>query len=76
MPEGESMFRYHGFSGPCPKPMKPPGSEPMTLIERLRNPQRQNDGRLDEQQTLKTMGEAADVLDGFDALRKAKAATR
>lgn len=20
MPEGEEMFRYHGFSGPCPKP--------------------------------------------------------
>ena len=20
MPEGEGMFMYHGFSGPCPKP--------------------------------------------------------
>lgn len=20
MPEGEEMFNYHGFSGPCPKP--------------------------------------------------------
>ena len=20
MPEGESMFKYHGYSGPCPKP--------------------------------------------------------
>lgn len=20
MPAGEEMFRYHGFSGPCPKP--------------------------------------------------------
>jgi hypothetical protein len=20
MPEGEEMFKYHGFSGPCPKP--------------------------------------------------------
>ena len=20
MPVGEEMFRYHGFSGPCPKP--------------------------------------------------------
>jgi hypothetical protein len=23
MPEGEAMFRYHGYSGPCPKPPKP-----------------------------------------------------
>jgi hypothetical protein len=20
MPEGEQMFKYHGYSGPCPKP--------------------------------------------------------
>lgn len=20
MPEGEKMFKYHGYSGPCPKP--------------------------------------------------------
>ena len=20
MPEGEEMFKYHGYSGPCPKP--------------------------------------------------------
>jgi len=20
MPEGESMFKFHGYSGPCPKP--------------------------------------------------------
>lgn len=28
MPEGETMFKYHGYSGPCPKPaivkLKPP----------------------------------------------------
>lgn len=23
MPEGESMFKYHGYSGPCPKPRLP-----------------------------------------------------
>lgn len=23
MPEGEEMFNFHGYSGPCPKPMKP-----------------------------------------------------
>ena len=26
MPDGEEMFKYHGYSGPCPKPPKP--SEP------------------------------------------------
>ena len=27
MPEGETMFKYHGYSGPCPKPplIKPKG---------------------------------------------------
>lgn len=24
MPEEERMFKYHGFSGPCPKPPLPP----------------------------------------------------
>jgi hypothetical protein len=23
MPSGEEMFKYHGYSGPCPKPPKP-----------------------------------------------------
>jgi hypothetical protein len=23
MPEGETMFKYHGYSGPCPKPPLP-----------------------------------------------------
>jgi hypothetical protein len=23
MPEGEEMFKYHGYSGPCPKPPLP-----------------------------------------------------
>lgn len=24
MPEGEEMFHYHGYSGPCPKPPQKP----------------------------------------------------
>lgn len=24
MPPGETMFKFHGFSGPCPKPPLPP----------------------------------------------------
>lgn len=32
MPEGEEMFQYHGYSGPCPKP---PLSKPKldTVVE-------------------------------------------
>lgn len=26
MPEGEEMFNYHGYSGPCPKPPLAPAS--------------------------------------------------
>jgi hypothetical protein len=36
MPEGETMFKYHGYSGPCPAPRKArPAEEPAT-IERER----------------------------------------
>jgi len=33
MPEGETMFKFHGYSGPCPKPPLP---KPVTEIESLR----------------------------------------
>lgn len=26
MPAGEEMFKYHGYSGPCPKPPLPPAN--------------------------------------------------
>lgn len=32
MPEGEEMFKFHGFSGPCPKPPLP---QPPTFGEYL-----------------------------------------
>jgi hypothetical protein len=28
MPEGETMFKYHGYSGPCPKPPLPKDTQP------------------------------------------------
>lgn len=42
MPEGEHMFKYHGYSGPCPKPtlkrgqVDPAGvqKEPLSVLER------------------------------------------
>ena len=30
MPEGEEMFKYHGYSGNCPKPPLPKGDTPRT----------------------------------------------
>lgn len=35
MPEGETMFKYHGFSGSCPKPplTKPQVEEILTMSE-------------------------------------------
>ena len=30
MPDGEEMFKYHGYSGPCPKPPLPRSSTPRT----------------------------------------------
>ncbi len=33
MPDGETMFKFHGYSGSCPKPPLP---RPETEIERLR----------------------------------------
>src|SRR5689334_9647042 len=36
MPEGEEMFNYHGYSGPCPAPPLPRASTPEeTRITRL-----------------------------------------
>ena len=29
MPPGESMFKYHGYSGPCPKPYLPKELRPL-----------------------------------------------
>jgi hypothetical protein len=32
MPEGETMFKFHGYSGPCPKPPLPRESARQRLI--------------------------------------------
>ena len=36
MPEGETMFKFHGFSGPCPKPPLPTPERHVTAYETLR----------------------------------------
>jgi len=33
LPDGEEMFRFHGYSGPCPKPPLP---RPPTEVEQLK----------------------------------------
>lgn len=32
MPEGETMFMYHGYSGPCPKPPLPTTEDEHPII--------------------------------------------
>lgn len=34
MPPGEEMFKFHGYSGPCPKPALI-APKPLTAIERI-----------------------------------------
>lgn len=61
MPEDEAMFKYHGYSGPCPKPplkkgqLDPAGvpKEPLSVLER---------------EALKLLGEVQ-MLDGGDYFR-------
>lgn len=36
MPVGEEMFKFHGYSGPCPKPPLPVPTTPAISDERLR----------------------------------------
>lgn len=61
MPEGEQMFKYHGYSGPCPKPplkkgqLDPAGipKEPLSVLER---------------ETLKLLG-TVQMLDGSESVK-------
>ena len=39
MPPGEEVFKYHGYSGPCPKPPLPPSTDEVLMeknVEALR----------------------------------------
>lgn len=40
MPEGEEMFKFHGYSGPCPKPYlkraAPPSDPRLALFDQMR----------------------------------------
>ena len=45
MPEGEQMFRYHGYSGPCPKPPLP---RAVSAAERARQYVDQLEAHMDE----------------------------
>lgn len=31
MPAGETMFKFHGYSGPCPKPPLPKDTQPRVI---------------------------------------------
>lgn len=38
MPKGEEMFKYHGYSGPCPTPAKLPAPTPVATGEGMETP--------------------------------------
>lgn len=44
MPKGEEMFKFHGYSGPCPKPPMP---RPPSEIDRLRAALAAHDRRIE-----------------------------
>ena len=39
MPAGEEMFKYHGYSGPCPKPPKEPTAAPEVEVWGIHHPE-------------------------------------
>lgn len=43
MPAGEEMFKYHGYSGPCPKPPKKTREEPSEEDRRFGQPHHGHD---------------------------------
>jgi len=54
IPEGEEMFKFHGYSGPCPKPPLPKQPEPL-LVEAIRT----SDKMPDPMRTVIVAGGAA-----------------
>lgn len=53
MPPGEQMFKYHGFSGPCPVPPKhrEPTTEKLVEIQRAKNAQEHGGSSHDDTHT-------------------------
>ena len=48
MPKGEEMFKYHGYSGPCPKPSLPNPKTEIELIKEERDQLKARCERLNE----------------------------
>lgn len=52
MPSGEGMFKYHGYSGPCPKPPLPresanlPDAELLAMWRSVQGPEAELTGPL------------------------------
>lgn len=66
MPPGETMFKYHGFSGPCPKPPIPNTRMASDLVEidgtGIRFLQRIPE-KLTRERAIRLAGEIAAILD-------------
>jgi hypothetical protein len=67
MPPGEEMFKFHGYSGPCPKPIKPLSSKHDELKSELARELKAHCGTIDraeraEQQRDKLLSALNQVL--------------
>jgi hypothetical protein len=54
MPPGEEMFKYHGYSGPCPKPIKPLSIKHGEVSAALQNARSERDELLEQRDELLT----------------------
>jgi len=66
MPRGEEMFKFHGYSGPCPKPPLPVSMLGDRILERDGDGIRSLHGipqRLTRVQALRLAGQIAAILD-------------
>lgn len=59
MPDGEQMFKLHGYSGPCPKPPKPIIETGVELIFAERKRQTEKEGWTTEHDDTHARGEMA-----------------
>lgn len=61
MPDGEQMFKYHGYSGPCPKPPLPK-DEPVYTPPPITGYRQLTQGDVDDMNELKALGNQIDAV--------------
>lgn len=78
MPKGEEMFKFHGFSGPCPKPPLPKqdDSADITELQHRINFLEQNETVVWEVLKIQDGSTIHDVVAAVSRLRAIEAAAR